>query len=167
VQGINDVQAAEVAKYGPGTYTPVIPVTYWSFRLMIGFGLVAGLVALLGLWLTRRGRTPEPERRWFWRAALWAMALGPLASSFGWIFTEMGRQPWSVFGVLATRQSVSPTVGAGTILTSLIVLTLLYAGLAVVEVGLTVRAARRGPGGSGGPGADKALDTEPDLGFAY
>ena len=168
VQGINDVQAAEVAKYGPGTYTPVVPVTYWSFRLMIGFGLIAGLLALLGLWLTRRGRTPAPEQRWFWRAALWAMALGPLASSFGWIFTEMGRQPWAVFGVLATRQGVSPTVGAGTILTSLIVLTALYAVLAVVEVGLTVRAARRGPAQAAGalaPGSRP--EPEPDLGFAY
>ncbi|HEU5355120.1 MAG TPA: cytochrome ubiquinol oxidase subunit I [Actinocrinis sp.] len=168
VQGINDIQAAEVAKYGPGTYTPVVPVTYWSFRLMIGFGLIAGLLALLGLWLTRRGRTPAPERRWFWRAALWAMALGPLASSFGWIFTEMGRQPWAVFGVLATRQGVSPTVGAGTILTSLIVLTALYAVLAVVEVGLTVRAARRGPAeAAGSPGAQLQPEPEPDLGFAY
>jgi len=167
VQGINDVQAAEVAKYGPGTYTPTIPVTYWSFRLMIGFGLLAGLVALLGLWLTRGGRTPAPERRWFYRAALWGLAFGPLAASFGWIFTELGRQPWSVFGVLATRQSVSPTVGAGTILTSLIVLTLLYAALAVVEVGLTVRAARRGPALPAGPDGDALPDAEPGLGFAY
>ncbi len=168
VEGINNVQAAEVAKYGPGTYTPVIPVTYWSFRFMIGFGLIAGLIALLGLWLIRHGRTPAPEQRWFWRAALWSVALGPLAASFGWIFTEMGRQPWSVFGVLATRKSVSPTVGAGTILTSLIVLTLLYAVLAVVEVGLTVRAARRGPGDrSDRPGSEPPPDAEAGLGFAY
>lgn len=169
VEGIDNVQAAEIAKYGPGTYIPVVPVTYWSFRLMIGFGMLAGLLALLGLWLTRRGRTPTPESRWFWRAALAAVALGPLASSFGWIFTEMGRQPWAVFGVLATRQGVSPTVGAGTILTSLIVLTALYAVLAVVEVGLTVRAARRGPGlPAGSPGADtQQPDAEPGLGFAY
>ncbi|MBS2961513.1 cytochrome ubiquinol oxidase subunit I [Actinocrinis puniceicyclus] len=167
VQGINDVQAAEIAKYGPGTYTPVIPVTYWSFRLMIGFGVLAGLLALLGLWLTRRGRTPAPSRRWFWLAALGSVALGPLASSFGWIFTEMGRQPWSVYGVLATRTSVSPTVGAGTILTSLIVLTALYAVLAVVEVGLTVRAAGRGPGDPPGADTDSAHDAEPGLGFAY
>ncbi len=167
VQGINDVQAAEVAKYGPGAYTPVIPVTYWSFRLMIGFGLLAGLVALIGLWLTRAGRTPAPERRWFYRAALWSLALGPLASSFGWIFTEMGRQPWAVYGVLATRRSVSPTVGAGTVLTSLIVLTLLYAVLAVVEVGLTLRAARHGPGDPVGSSAPTDPGAEPDLGFAY
>ena len=164
VEGVDDVQAAEAAKYGPGTYTPVVPVTYWSFRLMIGFGALAGLVAAAGLWLTRRGRTPGPERRWFWRAAIWSLALAPLAASFGWIFTEMGRQPWSVFGVLATKESVSPTVGAATIATSLIVLTALYAVLAVIEVGLMLRAARRGPEG---PDAAPAAESEPQLGFAY
>jgi cytochrome d ubiquinol oxidase subunit I len=164
VEGIDNVQAAEVAKYGPGTYIPVVPVTYWSFRLMIGFGLLGALLALAGLWLARRGRTPAPERRWFYRAAVWSFLLAPLASSFGWIFTEVGRQPWAVFGVLATRQSVSPTVGAGTVATSLIVLTLLYAVLAVIEVGLMVRTARRGPGDPPDPSLP---EPEPELGFAY
>jgi cytochrome d ubiquinol oxidase subunit I len=81
--------------------------------------------------------------------------LAPIASSFGWIFTEMGRQPWSVYGVLATAQSESPTVGAGTLWISLTVLTLLYAGLAVIEIGLMLRTARRGP------------EDEQPLGFAY
>jgi cytochrome d ubiquinol oxidase subunit I len=164
VEGIDDVQAAEVAKYGPGTYTPVVPVTYWSFRLMIGFGMLAGLIAVIGLWLTRRGRTPGPERRWFWRAAIWSLALAPLAASFGWIFTEMGRQPWSVFGALATKESVSPTVGAATVATSLIVLTALYAVLAVIEVGLMLRTARRGPEA---PDTSPSAEAEPQLGFAY
>jgi cytochrome d ubiquinol oxidase subunit I len=167
VQGINDVQAAEVAKYGPGSYIPVIPVTYWSFRLMIGFGLLAGLIALAGLWYTRRGRTPGPERRWFYRAAIWSLLLAPIAASFGWIFTEMGRQPWSVYGVLATDKSMSPTVGAGTLWTSLIVLTLLYAVLAVIEIGLMVRTARSGPGDPVDPDHPADPENEPQLGFAY
>ncbi|MBR7829921.1 cytochrome ubiquinol oxidase subunit I [Actinospica sp. MGRD01-02] len=166
VQGIDNVQAAEVAKYGPGVYTPVIPVTYWSFRLMIGFGLVAGLLALVGLFLTRGGRTPAPERRWFYRFAVWGVLFAPLAASFGWIFTEMGRQPWAVFGVLTTRESVSPTVGAATIWTSLITFTVLYAVLAVIEVGLVMRTARSGPE----PAAAEPPETgapEPQLGFAH
>jgi len=68
-----------------------------------------------------------------------------LANSVGWIFTEMGRQPWSVFGVLKTADSVSPTVPAGTVLTSLIVFTVLYGVLAVVDGVLMVRYAKAGP----------------------
>jgi cytochrome d ubiquinol oxidase subunit I len=107
-QGINDVQRAYVKKYGPGSYKPIVPVTYWSFRLMIGFGMLAALLALAGLWRTRRRRIPRSQ--WFCRAAIWGVGLPYLAGTMGWIFTEMGRQPWTVFGVLQTSQSESPGV---------------------------------------------------------
>ena len=168
VEGIDDVQADEVAKYGPGSYHPIIPVTYWSFRFMIGFGLLAVLIAVVGLWYTRRrARAREVAGRgetWFYRVATWSVLLGPIGASFGWIFTEMGRQPWVVYGVLETRHANSPSVSVGTMWTSLIVLTLLYALLAVIEVGLMLRTARRGPGD---PPAEGAPPTDPQLGFAY
>ena len=72
VQGINNVERAYDKKYGPGSYKPIIPVTYWSFRLMIGFGSLAALLAAIGLWLTRRRRIPRS--RWFYRVAIWAPA---------------------------------------------------------------------------------------------
>src|SRR5215469_11237126 len=77
VQGINDVERAYAKKYGPGQYKPVIPVTYWSFRLMAGFGTLAALRAAIGLWLTRRRRIPRS--RWFYRVALWGLPLPYLA----------------------------------------------------------------------------------------
>jgi cytochrome d ubiquinol oxidase subunit I len=140
VQGINDLQAQYAQTYGPGSYTPIIPVTYWTFRLMIGVGMLAMLTAAWGLWSTRRGRTPSS--RWLLRAALITPVLPLLGSSFGWIFTEMGRQPWVVFGQLRTSAGVSPGVSSADMLTSLILFTLLYAALAVVEVRLLIRAAR-------------------------
>jgi len=144
VEGINDLQTAEAAQYGPGDYTPSIPSTFWTFRLMIGFGMLAGLLSLAGLWLTRRrARTPVP--RWYYRAALAGLFLPFAANSAGWIFTEMGRQPWSVFGVLRTADGISPGVSAGMVLTSLIVLTLLYGALAVIDGVLMVRYAKAGP----------------------
>jgi len=143
VEGIDDVQAASEQRFGPGDYRPLVPVTYWSFRFMIGFGMVSAGLALVGLWLTRRGRLPSS--RWFWRAAIWSMGFPLLANAFGWIFTEMGRQPWAVFGVLRTDASVSPGVPAGQLLTSLIVFTALYAVLAVIEVRLLSKYARAGP----------------------
>ena len=61
------------------------------------------------------------------------------------VFTEMGRQPWTVFGLLRTADSESPTVGAGLVTTSLVTLTLIYAAFAVVEVRLLLAAIRTGP----------------------
>jgi cytochrome d ubiquinol oxidase subunit I len=143
VRGINNVERAYEKKYGPGNYRPYVPVTYWSFRLMIGFGTLAALFSLAGLWLTRRRRIPQS--RWFYRAAIAAVATPYLANTMGWIFTEMGRQPWTVFGVLQTSQSVSAGVSAGTVLTSMVVFTLLYGGLGAVAVWLMIRAIRSGP----------------------
>ena len=64
--------------------------------------------------------------------------------SFGWIFTEMGRQPWLVAGVMPTEADVSPTASAGDVLFSLIVYTLLYGLLAVIEVGLFLHYTAKG-----------------------
>jgi len=157
VEGINDVQAAEQARFGPGDYKPLIPITYWSFRFMIGAGLASAGLAALGLWLTRRGRLPKS--RWFWRAAIWSMGLPQVANAFGWIFTEMGRQPWAVYGVLRTSAGESPDVPPPQLLTSLIVLTLLYVVLAVVEVRLLAKYAKAGPPELVAPdeGADRPL----------
>jgi cytochrome d ubiquinol oxidase subunit I len=142
VEGINNLQAQYVQLYGPGDYTPIIWVTYWSFRWMIGLGLAHVLVAVAGLWFTRRGRVP---RRWMWRVAIWSFPFSLLAMSVGWVFTEMGRQPWLVFGLLKTQDGVSPNVTGLTILISLVAFTLIYGALAVVEFGLILRAVRRGP----------------------
>ena len=160
VQGINNVQRAYVKKYGPGSYKPVIPVTYWSFRFMIGLGGLATLLAALGLWLTRRRRVPRA--RWFYRVAIGAVALPYLATTMGWIFTEMGRQPWTVFGVLRTAQSVSPGVTASSVIISMTVYTLLYAGLAVIAGWLMMRHVRDGaPEESGQPQVPGAGDQLP------
>jgi len=142
VQGINNVERAYDAKYGPGSYKPIIPVTYWSFRLMVGFGSLAALLAALGLWLTRRRRIPRS--RWFYRVAIWALPLPYLATTMGWIFTEMGRQPWTVFGLLTTAQSVSAGVTVSSVIISLTVFTLLYAGLAAIAGWLTIRHVQAG-----------------------
>ncbi|MEV6349712.1 cytochrome ubiquinol oxidase subunit I [Actinoplanes sp. NPDC051851] len=166
VEGINDLQAQYEAKYGEGSYKPIVPVTYWSFRLMIGFGGLAMLVALAALWSIRKGRTPRS--RVLWIASMSAIALPLLANSFGWIFTEMGRQPWSVFGLFTTSDSVSPSVSTGEAATSLIVLTLVYGVLAVVEVGLFVRYARAGaPSISDIADPSSASSEDRPLAFAY
>jgi cytochrome bd ubiquinol oxidase subunit I len=170
VQGIDNIQALYAQTYGPGSYTPIVPVTYWSFRLMIGIGMLAALVAIIALWVLWRSRrkgnptgislTGGKRRALLWSAI--ALPLLPLvANSFGWIFTEMGRQPWLVFGQMKTAAGVSAN-SAGEVLASMIILTLLYGGLAVIEVGLLLKYARKGLDEEPPPGApsdeDKPLE---------
>lgn len=175
VEGINQLreqyqeeygQDPGAAYYSPGDYTPVIPVTYWSFRIMIGLGLLAAAAAALVLWATRRGRVPT-RRAWVWVAV--ALPLMPLlANSFGWIFTEMGRQPWAVFGLMTTQSAVSPSVSVTEALISVVALTLLYAVLAVVEVRLLLTAIGRGAAPYVAPDDDHGGDpADRPLAFAY
>src|SRR5262249_53973841 len=96
VQGIDDLQAAYAVQYGPGSYVPMIPVAFWSFRLMIGTGMLAAAVAAYYLWRTRRGRT-APRRLTRWLPAI--PLLPTAANTLGWIFTETARQPWIAFGL--------------------------------------------------------------------
>ncbi|WP_406726584.1 cytochrome ubiquinol oxidase subunit I [Streptomyces sp. GD-15H] len=167
VPGINDTNEALQEQFGPGDYKPIVPVAYWGFRWMIGFGMASLSLALLGLWLTRKRfllpvalRTGEDEvphlvllknplgarlTRLYWLLALWTMAFPLIANAWGWIFTEMGRQPWVVYGVLQTRHAVSPGVSQAEVITSMTVFTLLYAVLAVVEVKLLAKYVKAGP----------------------
>lgn len=143
VEGLNDLQAQYVTAYGPGDYMPIIWLTYWSFRWMIGLGALAMLISVVGLWVTRKGRVNL--KKWQWNTAIWMVPLPLLAISIGWMFTEMGRQPWIVFGLMKTSDGVSPGVSATDVLLSLIIFTALYGALAVVEFKLLMKAVRQGP----------------------
>jgi cytochrome d ubiquinol oxidase subunit I len=151
VQGINDLREQYQETYGqdpgatyysPDGYVPIIPVTYWTFRFMMGFGALVALGSLLVLWLTRKGRSPTS--RWFSWLVLGLPVAAVAGNSTGWIFTEMGRQPWVVFGLMTTRNGVSPGVSVTEAWISIISLTVLYAVLAVIEIGLLVRFVKRG-----------------------
>ena len=144
VEGINDLQAQYEEKYGAGNYKPVIPVAYWGFRLMIGFGALATLFALITLVMMRRGMNPV-SKKWFLPAMISMPFLPILANSFGWIFTESARQPWVVFGLFKTADGVSPSVTAGSVLFTMIAFTILYGVLAVIEFKLMIRAIQVGP----------------------
>ena len=143
VEGVNNLEAKYDEQFGAGDYTPNIPLAYWSFRLMIGFGTIGALFALLALWQMRKGGTPTGK--WFAPAMISLPFLPLLANSFGWIFTETARQPWAVFGLIKTADGVSAVVSAGAVLFTMIVFTLLYGVLAFIEVGLTLKVIKNGP----------------------
>ncbi|AYY14497.1 cytochrome ubiquinol oxidase subunit I [Actinobacteria bacterium YIM 96077] len=177
VRGINDIQEEYEELYGPGEYAPNIPATYWTFRLMIGFGVGAAMIAAWQLWATRRGQVPTS--RWALRATVALPFLPLLANTLGWIFTEMGRQPWLVFGLMPTASGVTPGSTTGEVLATLITFTVLYAGLTWLWIWLLVKHARpglpdvsaeaewgRGSVRSDGD-AEPADDTDRPLTFAY
>jgi cytochrome d ubiquinol oxidase subunit I len=117
VRGINDLQAEAVAEHGPGNYVPIVGLMYWSFRLMVGSGVLLIGVMALGCWLLWRGRLERSAR--FLRLAMVAAAVPFVAQAGGWILREGGRQPWIVDGLLRTDAANSPNVGVWAVALSL------------------------------------------------
>ena len=135
--------AEKLKAVGIDNFTPNIPVSYWTFRLMIGLGLLAMAIGAFALWTVRKGGKPKDSA--LWRLLMFAAPLAPLfANSFGWIFTEMGRQPWIVAGVLPTASAVSPGVTGVEVTLSMILYSAIYGALAVVELSLMVKYVKLG-----------------------
>ncbi len=164
--GVKDLQKQYTEKYGPRVgdidFVPNLAVTYWAFRLMIGFAVVLRPAGPRGPLV----HPPGPGHRtsaWFGRLGVIALPMPFLAAEFGWIFTEMGRQPWivapnpnpeGVDGVwLATAKAVSGgVVHSASVIISLVAFTLLYLVCAVVWFKLLPRYAIEG-----------VADIEPDV----
>lgn len=143
VKGINDLQEQFTAQYGPGRYIPSVFMNYWSFRIMVGLGFLMAFLAVVGLIVWLRLKFNVKSRWWYLLTA--AIFFPYLANTTGWLLTELGRQPWVVYGLLKTADAVSPNVSAGMVLTSLLVFTVLYGILIVVDVYMLVKFAKTGP----------------------
>lgn len=159
VRGIEQLQAESVARYGPGDYTPVVALMYWSFRLMVGSGVL--LIALMA-WGCRLAATGRLERsRWFLRAAPLAVAVPFAAQAGGWILREGGRQPWIVEGLLRTDAASSDV-------TALAVASSLGAFLAVYAVIFwTAGRVLRRELSHGLPAVERAPRRAPELALGY
>ena len=194
--GINELEPQYIDQYGETIpddalagehagrtidYVPTMWVTYWGFRLMIGLGGIVAAGGVVALWLTRRGTVPASP--WITRLAILGIVAPFAANIAGWIFTEIGRQPFVVApnpdpsgidGVfMFTAAAVSPGVTAGEMLFSVISLTVVYALILVVELYLLVRYVR---GGAASAMPELSRDETPDgsddrrddvLAFAY
>ncbi|HEX9189021.1 MAG TPA: cytochrome ubiquinol oxidase subunit I [Vicinamibacteria bacterium] len=142
VRGIQDIQAEYEAKHGPGDYVPPVKWSYWNFRVMAGAGILMLLLGAWALWATLQGRIETSPR--LLALLVPAIVLPYAANSAGWIFTEIGRVPWIVFGVMRIESAVSPNVTAGELIFSLVSFTLLYGALMVADVYLLNKYARAG-----------------------
>ena len=143
VMGMNNLQAEYEAIYGPGSYIPPAVFVYWSFRIMVGAGILMVILAFYALFLVM-GEMFENRQRGL-KVLVLAMALPYLANSAGWILTEVGRYPWTVYGLYKLDESVSLIVTSGMVWVSLIGYTLVYSALIVATVYLFQKYAKAGP----------------------
>lgn len=146
VTGMNETNKKLVKKYGDNKdYYPPVSTLFYSFRIMAAFGTVMLGVSFLGLIFIRKKNPILYKHKWM----LWILGLSLfspfLANTAGWLITEMGRDPWTVYGLFTIKQSVSPNVSATSLLISNIVYFLLFTFLALAMIGLVVRVMKKGP----------------------
>ncbi|PID57672.1 MAG: cytochrome ubiquinol oxidase subunit I [Ignavibacteriae bacterium] len=142
VEGINDLQKEYEEKYGQGNYIPPVAISYWAFRIMVGSGSVMLLLALFALY--KSSKNDLNLSPFILKIFFWSLFLPHIASTSGWIFTEVARQPWIVFGLLQTKHAVSNTVPAGNVLFSFIAYTIIYALLFIATIFLWKKYAKAG-----------------------
>ena len=178
VLGLEDLQEIYAERYGATTpdgeeieYRPNLLITYWSFRLMIGLAAFSAALCVAIFWFTRKGRAIDQP--WMSKLALVSLPMPFLAASFGWIFTEMGRQPFVVAPnptgsdqiMLMTMFGVSESTSVADVVISLATFTVVYSVLGVFWFLLMKRYVNEGA-----PNPEpEEVSTDPDrpLSFAY
>jgi cytochrome d ubiquinol oxidase subunit I len=126
----------------PWQVIPSVPVTFYSFRIMVGLGFFFILLFILAISFHRR-QTLE-RNRWFLWVALFSVPLAYLASELGWIVTEMGRQPWIIQNLMPVNIAVS-NISTGAVQTTFSLFAVLFTALLIAEVSIMVRQIKNGP----------------------
>lgn len=133
VKGLNDFAPEEL---------PPVGLTFWSFRIMIGLGILMLIVALYAWYLHRKGKILESPR--FLKLLLWMIPVPYIATNMGWMVAEVGRQPWTVYGLMRTADSVS-LVALGDVIVGLAIIVVVYTLLIALDIYLMARYAKAGP----------------------
>ncbi|GAB3034150.1 cytochrome ubiquinol oxidase subunit I [Oleiagrimonas citrea] len=152
---LSKVTDADVDAAAKATIPPVAPV-FWAFRTMVAFGFAMLAFFILAVVFTLRNNVER--RRWFLKIAPWMIPVPFIANEAGWLVAELGRQPWTVYGVLPTWMSAS-THSVTYMVFSLAGFVLIYSAFIAVEMFLMVRAIRRGPDDHGDHKPSPALTT--------
>jgi cytochrome d ubiquinol oxidase subunit I len=163
VVGLSELNQQYERMYGRGNYEPSVRTIYWSMRGMAYAGSVVALVALVGAFLYWRRRL---ERlRWFLWLGVVTSFLPFIACAFGWVLTEVGRQPWIVQGLLKTSEANSPNVSTTWLGISLSVFVALYLALLVVDIWLMRRYAGLDPSSEPEESGEVAPGTAPVVSY--
>lgn len=130
-------------KQFPPEDRPYVPLVFWTFRIMVAIGLLMLTIGVIHLFLRLRGRLFEA--RWFHYVCVACAPIGFIAILAGWFTTEVGRQPWVVYGVLRTADAVTPALTTGAVLTSLIAFVVAYAVIFTAGTYYLIRILQIGP----------------------
>ena len=123
-------------------------LTFISFRIMVGCGILMFVLSLWGLILLLKKKLTKQNimhQVWFLRATIFAIPLGFIATETGWMTREIGRQPWVIYNIMRVDEALSPGLAAPVIGTAIVGLTILYAGCAFFFVYFTVKIIKKGP----------------------
>jgi len=126
---------------------PPILITFFTFRIMVGLGVLMLAMSWFGLWLRRKGRLEET--RWFLTSVVLAFPAGFAAVLFGWYTAEVGRQPWTVYGLLRTAESMTPTLTTGHLLFTILCYLTVYTVIFLFGMHYVFGMFREGPAATG------------------
>jgi cytochrome d ubiquinol oxidase subunit I len=121
---------------------PNVPVTFYSFRIMVGLGFLFAILFIFMLVFAIRGTLDK--KRWILHTALWAIPFAYIASELGWVLAELGRQPWVIQDIMPTIAAVSQLKSGSVQLTFWLFL-ILFTGLAIAEIKIMVSQIKKGP----------------------
>ncbi|MDR0921425.1 MAG: cytochrome ubiquinol oxidase subunit I [Lactobacillales bacterium] len=145
VEGMNTVNKKLLEMYGKDNYYPAVTAVFWSFRVMAGFGMLMFGIGVLGLIFTSKKFPLVYKHKWMQYIIGVCTFVPFIANTAGWLITELGRYPWTVYGLFKIKDSVSPNVSVTSLLISNIVYFLLFATLGSVMIFLTRNELKKGP----------------------
>lgn len=125
---------------------PNIPLTFYSFHLMVMIGVYFILFFMVMLYFLYK--KDMVTNRWLQYVALWSLPLAYIASELGWVVAEVGRQPWTIQDILPV-QAASSAISANNVATTFILFAVLFTGLLIAEVTIMVKQIKKGPDSEG------------------
>jgi cytochrome d ubiquinol oxidase subunit I len=131
----------------PQTLIPSIPLSFYSFHLMVGLGMYFILFFLLSLYYVLKGKIHK--RRNFLRLAIWTIPLAYLASQAGWVLAEAGRQPWIIQDMMPTMTAVTK-ISSNAVMVTFWLFAVIFTTLLIAEVKIMTRQIKSGPKSEGG-----------------
>ncbi len=137
-----DGEVKGLKDFPPDQRAPVA-VVYFAFRIMVGVAMVMLAMVLAGFYLLWRGRLDDTP--WYLKLCQVTVCLGFIAVIAGWTTTEVGRQPWTIYGLMRTADSVSPSLTGANVLLSLILYVIVYLIIFPAGISVMLRFVWRGP----------------------